>query len=86
MGGVYRLGAGMPSTHAQVHIALRTSLKIHVQLNASLNKRKPQSAAWEPMEKAGSGRVATVTSLVPLPPQLPCRDYGFLIRNIFPPP
>lgn len=34
-----RLGAGMPCTHAQVHIALRTSLKIHVQLNASLNKR-----------------------------------------------
>lgn len=41
-GGVCRLGAGMPRTHAQVHIPLGTSLKTHVQLNASLNKRKPQ--------------------------------------------
>lgn len=55
MGGVYRLGAGMPCTHAQVHIALRTSLKIHVQLNASLNKRKPQSAAWEPWKEREAG-------------------------------
>lgn len=53
MGGVCGLGAGMPRTHTQVHIALRTSLKIHVQLNASLNKRKPQSAVWEPLGKSG---------------------------------
>lgn len=54
MGGVCRLGAGTPRIHAQVHIALRTSLKIHVQLNASLNKRKPpQSAVWAHTKKSG---------------------------------
>lgn len=74
MGGVCRLGAGIPRTHAQVHIALKTSPKIHVKWNASLNKRKPQSAVWEPVERARSGCVAPVTSPVPFPLQIPCRD------------
>lgn len=71
-------GLGCPRTQAQVHTALRTSLNIHVQLNTSLNKRKPQSAVREPLEKAGSGWVALVTSPVPLPPKSPAETRASL--------
>lgn len=76
--GKCRLGAGMPRTHRHIHITLWTSLKIHVQLNASLNKRKPHSAVWEPMERAGTGWVAPIISPVLLPPLTPAETRASL--------
>lgn len=83
MGGVCRLGAGTPRTHAQVHIALRTSLKIHVQLNASLNKRKPpQSAVWVPTKRAGkrAGRARHPIRL----PKYSDEELGLPYKEYFP--
>lgn len=83
-GGVCRLGAGMPRTHAQVHMPLRTSLKTHVQLNALLNKRKLQVCRLGARGKSGkragcarhkSGPTPSTSALRKL--RLPNKEYLF---------
>lgn len=80
MGGVVRLGLRCSADrHAYtVHIALRTSPKIHVQMNVSLNKDKPQSAgkSGKLIESRGhkSGPIPSARAL--WKPVLPHKQYS----------
>lgn len=75
MGGVLRLGAGISRTHAQVHIALSTSLKIHVERFIKQTNTNPSSlpsgCPWKERESGGL-RKTQVRSFSLF--QVPCRS------------
>lgn len=86
MGGVCRLGAGMPpytgtSTHRAQDFTEHSRAIEHF-----IKQKKTSVCRPGTLGKSGKRVGCASHKSGPAPSQIPCRDEGFLIRNIFPPP